>query len=147
MPDPMSFHASADGKTPSPVTPTSPMPVALYPNPTTTSGVVTAKVTAAATTNATSVKASPGQLTSWVLTNTSVALKVFRFYNKASAPVVGTDVPFFVVALPPNTVSEFASPLGRNFSLGIAYAITTLIADNDATAVAANDVVGSLGYV
>jgi hypothetical protein len=111
-----------------------------------TGAATTAKVTSAATTNATSVKASAGRVLGWEFTNTSAAIKVVRFYNKASAPTVGTDVPVFVVYLPASAHVNFSLPVGVGFATGIAYAITNAIADLDATAVAANDVLGAIYY-
>lgn len=108
---------------------------------------ILSRVMSAASTNATSVKASPGVVTGLHLYNTSAAAKFVKFYNKASAPVVGTDVPILTVPLA-------ATPNGRvdtdgmslSFSIGIAYAITGAVADTDTTATAVNDVVGGLLY-
>lgn len=117
------------------------------PNSTVPVGVSVSKVASAATTNAASVKASPGRLMGWSLTNTTAAFKFFRVFNKASAPTVGTDSPALVIGLPPNstTTGGFADS-GIALGTGIAYAITGLAADLDATATAANDVVGALLY-
>lgn len=105
-----------------------------------------AKVASAATTNATSVKASAGRVVGWSLTNTTAAFKYFRLYNKASAPTVGTDSPALVVGLPPNSTTRGELEGGIGFATGIAYAITGAVADLDATVTAANDVVGGVFY-
>lgn len=95
----------------------------------------------AASTNATSVKTSNGRLYSVQVTNTSASTKWVKFYNKASAPTVGTDTPVARYAIPAGWCGElFDSPMGRAFSTGIAYAITGGGADSDTTAVAAGDV-------
>lgn len=114
----------------------------------TQTGTTNAKVLSAATTNATSVKTTSGRLFAYDIVNTSAAAKFVKFYNKASAPTVGTDVPVFTVALPPNGRATFAPsvPLGV-FSAGIAYAITAGAADNDTAVVAANDVIGHIQYL
>lgn len=104
------------------------------------------KVASAATTNATSVKGSAGRVIGWVFCNTSAAFKFVRFYNKATAPVVGTDSPAIIVGVPPNSTIIKTTEGGSGYSLGIAYAITNLVADLDATVVAANDVVGAIYY-
>jgi hypothetical protein len=106
-----------------------------------------ARVMAAASTNATSVKASAGRLYELHLCNTSAALKFVKFYNKASAPTVGTDTPVATYALAANGGRiDSVSVQGISFATGLAYAITGGVADADTTAVAANDVVGELLY-
>src|SRR5262245_57747192 len=109
-------------------------------------GISTARVAAAATTNATSVKASPGQVYGLTLFNNAAAARFFKFYDKASAPVVGTDTPKWTVGLAASQRIDWELPAGVPFTLGIAYAIVTGIADSDATATAANDVHGALHY-
>lgn len=115
--------------------------------PTSTTGT-TAFVKSAATTNATSVKASAGNLLGMFLSNNSAATKYVKFYNKASAPTVGTDTPVFVLAIPAAGSIDvdgnaWAYP---RFSTGIAYAITGAATDADTTAVAVNDVSGFIVY-
>lgn len=104
------------------------------------------RVTAAATTNATSVKASAGRLYGLHLCNLAAAVRFVKFYNKASAPTVGTDTPVATYPLPTGTRLDVDLLSGISFSTGIAYAITGAVADTDTTAIAANDVVGELLY-
>jgi hypothetical protein len=122
--------------------------LSLQPAAAQTSAVSTNLVTvqSAATTNATSTKALPGQLYGFTLCNTSAAVKFFKFYNKASAPTVGTDTVAFKILIAAGSCRDREFPLGMNFSLGIAWAITGAQADSDATAVAAGDVVGAFDY-
>jgi hypothetical protein len=95
----------------------------------------------AASTNATSVKASAGDLWGVQGYNAKASVVYLKLYNKASAPTVGTDTPFLTIALAPSSV--FSHRLdGLYFSAGIAYALTTAAADSDTTAVLANDVLG-----
>lgn len=104
----------------------------------------------AATTNATSVKASAGTIHHLSAgKNTSGADKFFHVYNKASAPTVGTDVPVLTFTIPAGQpMSANLGPNGGYFSAGIAYAITGGSADNDNTAVASGDVTGlNIAYV
>lgn len=96
----------------------------------------------AATTNATLVKNAAGTIFHIFGMNTSAATKYLKFYNKATAPTVGTDTPYLTLALPPTAGFAFDIPEDLAFSLGIGYAITGLAADADATAVAVGDVVG-----
>lgn len=100
-------------------------------------------VSSAATTNATSVKASAGSVHGFTATNTTAALKYLKFYNKASAPTVGTDTPIWTQPLQPSNVpTTVRFPKTLNFSTGIAIALTGAAADADTTALAAGDVVG-----
>jgi hypothetical protein len=110
-----------------------------------TGAMTKARVMAAASTNATSVKASAARLYEIHLCNISAAIKHVKFYNKASAPTVGTDVPVATYPIPANGGRiDFDSTNGISFATGLAYAITGAVADTDTTAVAANDVVGEL---
>ena len=67
-----------------------------------------------------------------------------KLYDKASAPSLGTDVPIATIQLKAST--SLHSTLSFGLALGLAYAITNFVADNDATVVAANDVVGFITY-
>lgn len=122
---------------------------AVYPIDATGASVapVRQKIASAASTNATSVKAAPGSVAGYTLTNTTASFKYFRLFNKASAPTVGTDSPVLIVGLPANSSVCHSFPAGMFLSTGIAFAITGAVADLDATVTAANDVVGALFYV
>jgi hypothetical protein len=103
-------------------------------------------LSAAASTNATSVKASAGNVFKIVGVQANAAARFLKLYNKASAPTVGSDTPIATLYLPPTTVNggifEFdfgAQPL--YFATGIAYALTTAAADADTGALTAADVV------
>lgn len=100
-------------------------------------------LTAAADTNATSAKASAGNVHHIAGYNAAAALRYLKLYNKASAPTVGTDTPLMTLALPGQTAFEFSFPDGgRYFSTGIAYGLTTGVADNDTGALTSGDVLG-----
>ncbi len=108
------------------------------------------KLNSAATTNATSLKASAGQVYAVYVTNTNAAARFLKFYNKASAPTVGTDTPILVMLIPGNTAGSggtLSVPVGINFSTGIAFAITAGAADTDTTAVALNEVIVNIIYI
>ena len=82
--------------------------------------------------------------------NLAAAPAYIKFYDKATAPVVGTDVPVFVVMAPGNANGAGAVVAPRRvltFLNGISFGIVTGIADTDNTGVAANNVVLSLGYL
>lgn len=106
-------------------------------------GLSASKLLSAATTNPTLLKASAGRLYGYQLANLTAAWKFVRFYNKASAPTVGTDAPLFVVAIPPNGMTDIFFTVPVTFSAGIGYSITGAVADLDATAVGANEVQGT----
>lgn len=68
-------------------------------------------------------------------------MRYLKFYNKASAPNVGTDVPVLVIPIPATSVTHANfGILGHRFATGIALAITGGIADTDTTAIGASDV-------
>jgi hypothetical protein len=112
------------------------------------SPLFSATVESAASVNATLVKASPGDVYEISLTNYSAAAKFFKFYDKASAPTVGTDTPCLTIALAANSEKVYGfGSFGKRFARGIAYAITNLQSVADATAVGADDVVGAFSYI
>jgi len=104
------------------------------------------KLISAATTNATSVTAVPTALLGITAQNATAALRYLKLYDKAAAPVVGTDVPVETIALQPNSTFRAAYPRGLAFLAGLACALTAGQADTDATAVAAGDVLVDLEY-
>ena len=106
-----------------------------------------ATLNSAASTNATSVKATAGNLFVVSASNVSASSRFLKFYNKASAPTVGTDTPILVIpiAATSSVTLEFGV-VGMRFATGIAYAITGAIADADTTAIAAGDVKLALTY-
>jgi len=101
----------------------------------------------AATTNATSVKASAGTINTLIICNNATSKRYFKLYNKASAPTVGTDTPIITYMVPPGETHELPTgAYGLRLTTGIAYAVTTGIAVSDATAVALNDLSVHIGY-
>lgn len=114
---------------------------------TTTGGLTNFRVNAAASTNATNIKASAGQVYGWCLTNAAASLRYVRLFNKASAPTVGTDTPTQTIALAASggQVCQ-TTDIGIVYAAGIGYDITGANGDSDATAVTANDVTGAIFY-
>lgn len=109
-----------------------------------------ARLISAATTNATSVKASAGALGFIVAANLNAAVRYLKLYNKASAPTVGTDTPVMTMPIPASTAGNgftIAIPNGVSFTTGIALALTTGYADADTAAVAAGEIFLFIGYV
>lgn len=109
--------------------------------------VTTHNLNSAATTNLTSVKASAGTIFSITASNINASARFLKIYNKASAPVTASDIPFLTIPLPANSVQniEFGA-FGIRLATGIALAITGLAVDNDATAVAVGDVKTAISY-
>lgn len=105
----------------------------------------------AASTNATSVKASAGVVGYITVGNYNAAKCFLKLYNKASAPTVGTDTPVATFIVPGNTVGGGTNiPLpdvGIAFSTGIAYALTTGAAVADTGAVAASEAQVNIGWL
>ena len=114
--------------------------------PRTTGGLSISRVLSAASTNATSAKASAGQVFGWYLYNDNAAERYFKLYNKASAPTVGTDTPVITIPIPAGSAANVFTETGIAFATGIAYAVTTAAADSDTGAVAANEIIINLFY-
>ncbi len=105
------------------------------------------RVVAAASTNATSLKATAGKLYTLDLFNAAAYTVFLKFYNKATSPTVGTDTPVWTVPIPAGAGYSKTFYFGKTFTTGISFAITKLQADNDTTAVAASDVTGFMGWI
>ncbi len=91
-------------------------------------------VVTTASTNAASVKASAGNLYEVTISNVTATALYVKFYNKASAPTVGTDVPILTIPAAANAIVNI--PLGfvgKRFNVGIAIAATGAITAGDAT--------------
>ena len=94
------------------------------------------------------VAAGQSFLTGWALTNLGVAARHVKLYDTATAPDI-TMTPVATISLPANghsTANGNDGPQtgGITFQRGIGIRVTTGIADNDATAPTANDVVVNL---
>lgn len=113
------------------------------------------KLNSAATTNITVIKATPGWLMGGLLTNTNAAARFAKLYDKATSPVLASDVPLFTVPLPagsaaaPSVVSvmDLVGAEGHLFKNGIGLAITGAYADADTTAIGASDVTVNLNFL
>lgn len=100
-----------------------------------------------ADTNAAVVKATAGRVYGYSIANTSASAKFVKLYNKATAPVIGTDVPLRTIMIPAGGIAAYHVGHGlAGFSAGIAIAATGAVADADATALAVNDLVIQIDY-
>lgn len=113
----------------------------------TVAGTAIAKVLSAASTNAALVKATAGRVYGYHFANSSAAWRYVKLYNKASAPVPGTDVPVLQIPIPPGGVAVVDRSVPISFATGIGIAVVAGPADNDATAIVANEVMGHLLYL
>ena len=107
-------------------------------------------LSSAASTNATLVKASPGTVFSILVHNTGSGVghaHHLRLYDKNTAPVVGTDVPFAIIHLPASQSKEINFTSGITFNTGIAYSITEDDDLLDATPIEADSVQLFIGYM
>jgi hypothetical protein len=107
------------------------------------------KFISAAGLNATAVKGSPAKLTILNIVNGAATLRYFKIYNKASAPTVGTDIPLITITLP-NGSSSFTLPafIGIDFSVGLSFACTLGVADDDTTPfTVVGEVTAMLAYI
>lgn len=118
---------------------------AVQTSATSTGGYTPGKLVSAATTNATVIKASAGTLGHISASNVNAAARYLKFYNKATAPTVGTDVPVLTYIIPGNTAGAGTNiplpPQGINFSTGISFATTTEATDAGSTGVAVSEIV------
>ena len=124
-------------------------PVSSVPNTTGANGTTPYKLISLATTNASVVKSSGGNLYSIVAIGLTSTVRYLKLYNKATAPNVGTDIPVMTIPIPTNIQGAgIAIPfsMGVNFPLGISLAITGTAADNGTTAIGAGDVIINLTY-
>jgi hypothetical protein len=73
--------------------------------------------------------------------NAAATTRYLKFYNKATAPTVGTDTPVLTIPLPPAVGFAFDFP-GLGFTTGIGFGITTAVADNSVAFATAADILG-----
>lgn len=92
--------------------------------------------------NASLVKASSGTLFGAVCYNTSSLPRYIKFYNKATAPTVGTDVPMASYYINPQDSFDIPLPAPMLFSTGISVAFTSFSSDSDSTAIGAGEIMG-----
>lgn len=93
-------------------------------------------VTTAASTNASSQKATAGNLFELTLSNPTATATYVKLYNKATAPTVGTDTPVLTIPVAAGALVTLQfGPQGKRFTTGIAMAVTAAAAATD-TAVA-----------
>ena len=99
-----------------------------------------------ATTNIALILTGTSGLHAFYATNTGATAAFVKLYNKATAPVLATDVPAMIIpiaAAAGGFPGVATLPIGHNgfrFALGLGIAITGAVGDTDTTAVAAGQV-------
>lgn len=92
------------------------------------------------------VKSSAGKVFGYYFYNAAATVLYLKFYNKASAPTVGTDTPVLTLTLPSEQGGHINFQGGVNFDTGIGVACTGGVADADTTAIGANECIFNLFY-
>lgn len=106
-----------------------------------------------ASTNINLIQSGHRALSGLYATNIGATVAYVKLYNKATAPVLATDVPVMIIPLAaaaagmPGVYQISSCDVGYRFPLGIGIAITGGIADTDATAVAAGQVKVHLSHI
>jgi hypothetical protein len=129
--------------------PTEPAPSAML-QPAIGGGCTPYTFLSTAAVQAASIKASPGQVYGLAFTNTSATIAYVRLYNQTTSPATGDTANIrFRIAIPGNTAGAgLVLPItqGMEFPTGIGIRVSAAVADNDATALAANAVQGNVFY-
>lgn len=99
----------------------------------------------AASTNATNIKASQGELTGWYIYNSNASARKIAFHNTAGTPTAGSSV-YFAIVIPGLAAANVSFPTGIAFSTGIAITTVTGLTTADNTAVGLNDLIINLYY-
>ena len=99
-----------------------------------------------ATTNIALILTGTSGLHAFYATNTGATNAFVKLYNKATAPVLASDVPAMIIPVPaaaagvPGVANLAIGHNGFRFALGLGIAITGAVGDTDTTAVAAGQV-------
>lgn len=96
------------------------------------------------------IKATPGIVLSITATNTNAAVRYLKCYNlTAAAAAPGTSTPWLRLAIPAAVTGgalHATFPVGAAFSVALTCALVTGALDNDATEVAASEVMWFITY-
>ena len=96
------------------------------------------------------IKGSAGKVYGLQFFNNSATICYVRLYNETGTPGTG-DTPFYRGLIPANSTSGsgfvVAFPNGVTCGTGIGIRVTAAVADNDATALAANAILGNVFWI
>lgn len=115
----------------------------------------TARVISSNTTNSTLVNGAGTRLDGFYVFNTTATNKFLKFYDKVTAPTVGTDTPKMTIQVPGTAAGTTSNPIyisfGDNkgiwFTSGLGLGITGAVGDSDTTSTAAGDVYLTVSYM
>jgi hypothetical protein len=111
--------------------------------PSTAQGYSTgSSLVSAGTTNATLIKTGATNA-GWLRFTNTGGTCFLRLYNKVTTPIPGTDVALNIVALLPNESFDMQVAAGIRYPLGLGFALTRNAGLADATAINANEVIGT----
>lgn len=109
-------------------------------------GVNYHKVIATGDANPALLRQGAASLYGYDLFNVATYDVYLHFYDSATSPTVGTDVPVFTIVVPTLTDRAIQFPFGAHFKKGLAMSITKGAGDTDDTSLVAGDVVGAVFY-
>lgn len=93
------------------------------------------------------IKPAKGQIFDLHICNQAAAARFVKLYDQVAAPTA-SDTPVRTYSIPASTtVALPVTAAGIEFLLGIGIRGTQLLADNDNTAPAANDIVVNIGWL
>jgi hypothetical protein len=95
--------------------------------------VIPIKVISAVGVNSTLVQAGASNINFLLMVSTAATPRFVKFYDKATAPVVGTDIPTHTFPLAVGASPVQVPPRGFNFTNGFAYAILLGVEDSSTT--------------
>lgn len=127
--------------------PVEPVPNAPAPATTVTANPPTGtsyNLVTAATTNGALIVGSACNLDEVTVSNPTATAAFVKFYNKATAPTVGTDVPVLTIPVPANGIVSLAfGTIGKRFATGLGIAVTAGQAATDTAVTVAGIVVNA----
>lgn len=93
------------------------------------------------------VKTSAGQVFGYYIANLAGSVRFVKFYNATAANVtVGSTTPVWTLPIPAGAAANVEFSHGVSFSTAISVAATTGVADNDAGAPGANEIICNVFY-
>jgi len=95
--------------------------------------VIPLKVISAVGVNATLVQAGPTNINFILIVSVAATPRFVKFYDKATAPIVGTDIPTHTFPLSVGASPIMAPPKGFNFTNGFGFAILLGVEDSSTT--------------
>lgn len=111
-----------------------------------TSGYKLARIQSKATTNALLQSPNPATLYGYSLHNGGASAAFIKVYDKASAPVPGTDVPWFTISIPAGGTATMPLPAGLPSLKGLGFAVTGGAGDGDSSNALLDGVTGFFLY-